>query len=37
MQTTPLDETFGLRLRETIERQEAEEREGAANGATTDQ
>jgi hypothetical protein len=26
MQTTPLDETFGQRLRETIERQEAEER-----------
>jgi hypothetical protein len=37
MQTTPLDETFGQRLRETIERQEAEEREGAANGATNDQ
>ena len=28
MQTTPLDETFGQRLRETIQRQEAAEREG---------
>jgi hypothetical protein len=30
MQTTPLDETFGQRLRETIRRQEAEERKQAA-------